>query len=138
MKAFFRKLAIQFSSFMSGRNGFDNLGIAILCGSLLLQFLALSTGIFAFLLLSYVLYAWMLFRIFSKNKAKRSNENVKFISWYENTGTRIRQFCNRVRWMRKYKYFKCPYCKTLLRLNRGCGEKSICCPKCGRRFHAKA
>jgi len=139
MRAFFRNLAIRFSALMSGRYGLDNLGIAVFCCSLLLQFLALSTGISVFLLVSCVLYAWMLFRIFSKkNKAKRSLENVKFTSWYENTGNRIRQFCYRVRWMRKYKYFKCPHCKALLRLNRGCGEKSICCPKCGHRFHTRA
>ena len=37
-----------------------------------------------------------------------------------------------------YKYFKCPNCKVLLRLKRGCGEKEITCVRCQHRFKQKA
>ena len=33
---------------------------------------------------------------------------------------------------------KCPQCKQLLRLKRGCGEKQITCAKCGHQFQQKA
>lgn len=80
----------------------------------------------------------MLFRVLSKNKYKRTEENRKFVYWSENALLKTRQFFRRVKGMRQYKYFKCPRCKTLLRLNRGAGAKNICCPKCKYQFHIKA
>ena len=136
--SFFRKLERRFAAFMSSRNGMDNLGIALLCASLAIQMIALFTRLSILFPISYALYIWMLFRIFSKNKYKRAEENRKFVYWSENALLKTKQFFRRVKGMRQYKYFKCPRCKTLLRLNRGSGEKSVCCPKCGHRFHMKA
>ena len=136
--SFFKKTSRRFTRFMSQRNGIDALGGALLCVSLALQVVSLLTKSPILMLLSYGLYIWLLFRIFSKNKVKRAEENRKFILWYEKLILKTKQFFRRLRGMRQYKYFKCPQCKTLLRLNRGAGEKNICCPKCSYRFHVKA
>ena len=136
--SFFRKLGRKFTYFMSQRNGMDNLGFVQFGCCLLVQILALMFQAPLLILINYALYGWLLFRIFSKNKAKRGEENRKFVVWSERTILKIKQCFRRVKGMKQYKYFKCPQCKTLLRLNRGAGEKDICCPKCGHPFHTKA
>jgi transcription elongation factor Elf1 len=40
--------------------------------------------------------------------------------------------------MKKYKYFKCPECKSWLRLPRGVGEVTVTCGKCRHAFKQKA
>ena len=136
--SFFKMLSRRFMAFMSTRNGFDQLSMAILFTSLLLQLVGSITGLNVILFLSIALYGWALFRIFSKRNPQRAVENQKFLSWWTPIGTKIRQFALRLKLRKQYKYFKCPHCKTLLRMSRGAGEKDICCPKCQNRFKMKA
>ncbi len=135
---FFKLLSRRFMAFMSERNGFDQLSVAILIGSLLLQIIGSAVGLNVIMFLSIALYGWALFRIFSKRNPKRATENQKFLTWWTPIGTKIRQFFLRLKLRRQYKYFKCPQCKALLRMSRGAGEKDICCPKCQNRFKMKS
>ena len=128
--SFFKMLSRRFMAFMSTRNGFDPLSMAILIGSLLLQIIGSITGLNVILFLSIALYGWALFRVFSKRNPNRAAENQKFLAWWTPIGTKVRQFILRLKLRRQYKYFKCPQCKSLLRMSRGAGEKEICCPKC--------
>ena len=136
--SFFRKLIYRFARFMSGRNGPDQLGMALLVTSLVIQILMPLTGFFWLIYLSYALYILFLFRFFSKNKYKRQEENRKFMFFFGNAVLKIRQFFRRLKGMKHYRYFKCPQCRTLLRLNRGAGEKEIHCPRCGYEFRKRA
>ena len=136
--SFFKMLSRRFMAVMSTRNGFDQLSMAILISSLLLQLIGSITGLNVILFLSIALYGWALFRIFSKRDPKRAEENQKFLSWWTPMGTKIRQFFLRLKLRKQYKYFKCPQCGALLRLTRGAGEKDVCCPKCQNRFKMKA
>ena len=124
--SFFKMLSRRFMAFMSTRNGFDQLSMAILISSLLLQLIGSITGLNVILFLSIALYGWALFRIFSKRDPKRAEENQKFLSWWTPMGTKIRQFFLRLKLRKQYKYFKCPQCGALLRLTRGAGEKDVC------------
>ena len=136
--SFLRQLGRRFAAFMSGRNGIDQLGFASLMMSLLLQIIGSFAGSGLLLLLSLALYAWSLFRIFAKKSYKREEENRKFVLGWQTMKTKARQFYLRLKGSRQYKYFKCPQCKALLRVNRGEGEKEICCPKCQNRFRIKS
>ncbi len=136
--SFFKMLSRRFMAFMSGRNGFDQLSMAILIGSLLLQLVGSLTGLNVILFLSIALYGWALFRIFSKRSPNRAAENQKFLAWWTPISTKIRQFILRLKLRKQYKYFKCPQCGALLRMSRGAGEKDICCPKCQNRFKMKS
>ena len=135
---FLRKLAYGFARFMSVRNGPDQLGMALLIASLVIQIAIPFSGLYWLVYISYGLYGWFLFRFFSKNKWKRQEENRKFMSFFRNAVLKTKQFFRRLKGIKQYKYFKCPQCKTLLRLNRGAGEKDIHCPRCGHEFHKKA
>ena len=135
---FLRNLGQRIAAFMNGRNGFDQLGLACIIGSLALQVIASVSGFPLLMLLSLAAYGYSLFRIFSRKSYKRQQENEKFSAWWADVKTKTVQLWKRLKLCRQYKYFKCPQCKTLLRLSRGGGEKDICCPKCQHRFKQKS
>ena len=136
--SFFRQLLFRLARFMSCRNGLDQLGMALIIASFVIQIFIPFTGLYQLIYLSYGLYGWFLFRFFSKNKYKRQEENRKFMVFFRNAVLKTKQFFRRLKGMKQYKYFRCPQCKTLLRLTRGTGEKEIHCPRCSHEFHKKA
>ena len=135
---FMRNLLFRFARFMSGRNGSDQLGTALILAAFVIQIAIPLTGFFWLIFFSYGLFGLFLFRFFSKDLYRRQEENRKFLSFFRNAVLKTKQFFMRVKGMKQYKYFRCPQCKTLLRLTRGTGEKDIRCPRCGHEFHKKA
>ena len=85
-----------------------------------------------------LLAVYTLFRIFSRNTAKRRQENDKYIAWRRDFSTTASQSWNRLKNIRKYKYFKCPECHAMLRLPRKVGEVNVTCKHCGHTFSKKA
>ena len=136
--SFFQRLKMSIARFMQGRHGADNLGMFTLIAGLACSLLASFTGIGLLSLVGLGLYVWTLFRMFSRNHEKRLAENRKYIELTSGWKTKSSQFVKRRINRSQYKYFKCPNCKVLLRLKRGCGEKEITCVRCGHQFKQKA
>ena len=135
---FMQRLKEGFMRFMQGRHGADQLGMFTLIAGLILSLTASFTGVPVLSFLGLALYIVTVFRMFSRNHEARLKENQKYISLTSGWSTKARQAIRRLRNRREYKYFKCPNCKVLLRLKRGCGEKDITCVRCGHQFHQKA
>ena len=133
---FLKMLGRRFVAFMSGRNGFDQLSMGILIGSLLLQIIGSIAGLNVIMFLSIALYGWALFRVFSKRDPSRAAETQKFLNWWTPIATKIRQFFLRLKLRKQYKYFKCPGCGTWLRVPRGKGKIHINC-RCGYTLYRK-
>ena len=132
-----QRLKERIASFMLGRHGPDNLGMFTLIAGLVCSILGSLTGIGLLSLIGFALYVWTLFRMFSKNNEKRWEENRKYIELSSNWKTKYRQFINRTKNRKEYKYFKCPNCKLLLRVKRGSGEREITCARCEHKFTHK-
>ena len=135
---FLQRIKESLSRFMQGRHGADNLGMFTLIAGLACTLLGSFTRIGIFSLLGTVLYFWTIFRMFSRNHEKRLAENRKYIELTSGWKLKSSQFVKRMKNRKNYKYFKCPNCKVLLRLSRGCGEKEITCVRCGHQFKEKA
>ena len=135
--SFLQRLRETIMRFMQNRHGPDNLGMFTLIAGLVASILGSFTGIGLLSLIGFALYVWTLFRMFSKNNEKRWAENRKYIELSSNWKTKIRQFINRMKNRREYRYFKCPNCKLLLRSKRGSGEKEITCARCEHKFTHK-
>ena len=135
---FWQKIKLSIARFMQGRHGPDNLGMFTLIAGLVFSLLSSFTRIGLLSLIGFGLYVWTLFRMLSRNNEKRIAENRKYIELTSNWKTKARQFTKRLKNRRDYKYFKCPNCKVLLRLKRGCGEKDITCVRCGYQFKQKS
>ena len=120
--SFFKMLSRRFMAFMSGRNGFDQLSMAILLCSLLLQFVGSLTGLNVILVLSIALYGWALFRIFSKRDPKRAEENQKFLQLTAKPRKYLKLIKLQWKDRKTHRYFICGVCGQMLRSRRYLGD----------------
>ena len=133
-----QRIKASLQRFMMGRHGADQLSLALLIAGLALSLLTTITRLTLFYWLGIIAYVWGIFRMFSRNDAKRSEENLRWVTFWTKCKTEIKQFFVRLKNVRKYKYFKCPQCKARLRLPRKVGEVTVTCSKCKNQFRKKA
>lgn len=136
--SFWQKMKMNLARFMEGRYGVDYLGNFTLYAGLILTILDMFLGSGLLGLMGMALYVITVFRMFSKNREKRMVENRKYIELTGDWKKKFHQFKLRMKNSKQYKYFKCPNCKALLRLNRGCGQKHVTCARCKHEFDQKA
>ncbi len=113
---------------MKGRYGTDKLNTVILMTGLIFCLISLFLQGWANLLMTVISYVCLftsLFRCLSRNTYKRYQENRKFLLTLE----RVKD--------REHKYFTCPNCHQSVRVPKGKGKISICCPKCRNKFIKK-
>ena len=133
-----QRIKMALARFMMGRHGADQLSLALLIAGLVLSLLTSLTGFAVFYWLGLAGYIWGIFRMFSRNEAKRADENLRWVKFWTELKTNVKQFFVRIKNMRKYRYFKCPECKARLRLPRKVGEVTVTCGKCRHQFKQKA
>ena len=125
----FRKIGDWFRNFMMGRYGQDRLGTVLFAVGLGAMFVSMIFGRFlwasAFSFLSWVLFLWCIFRMYSKNIEARSRENRAFTNFVAHLKDK------------NHRYFRCPQCRQTVRVPRGRGRINIRCPKCNRQFIKK-
>lgn len=117
---------------MMGRNGTDQLSIALLIAGFVISLF--SNFFWPLIFLSYAIYIWMLFRMFSRNLPARQRENQVFLrvwrpitQWFSFQRTRFRD-------RKLYRYFKCPHCGLRLRAPKSRGKIQVTCQKCHTEF----
>ena len=124
--------------FMIGRYGNDGMN-RFLAGAGLVVFLLSS--LFRSLLLRWLAYGllgWSIYRMFSRNTAKRSQENAVFYAFRRKFSADAQE--KKLEWSQRdqYRYFRCPQCGQKLRVPTGRGKIEITCPKCSREFIKKS
>ena len=133
---FFRKIGNALARFMYGRNGFDQLGIAMLWLSIILDIAAIFVRSTLLDAAGLAIWVIVLFRIFSKNLTKRRDENSAYLRLVWQVKNKSRNYKQR-RQDTEHKYFTCKCCKTVCRVPVGKGKIRITCPKCGNKIDAK-
>ncbi|MDY5219320.1 MAG: hypothetical protein SPH82_01910 [Eubacteriales bacterium] len=128
----------SFRRFMTGRHGSDQLSFALLIGGIVLSLLSSITRIMIFYYLGLAAYIWAIFRMFSRNTAKRTAENAKYLEFTRNFRTNVSQSFVRLPNVKQSPYFRCPECTARLRLPRKVGEVTVTCGKCHHQFKQKA
>ena len=131
----------MFDRLFAGRNGIDQLNIAlfvlaILCwiGSLFAPTRGLANLLHWACLLAA---AFCCVRAFSQNLGRRQQENQKFLAMTR--GFRIgRNWRAKMEQKRQYKVFKCPSCGVKLRVPRGKGKIKVTCRQCGASFEERS
>lgn len=123
--------------FMWGRYGNDRLNQFLMICAIVLMFISFfGGGLFYTLSFAVMIYAY--FRMFSKNTAKRAEEN----RWYLQREMKVRGIWNKKKkefQQRKvYHIYKCPNCKQKIRVPKGRGRIAITCRKCGNEFVKKS
>lgn len=131
----------MFRRFFYGRNGADQLSLAVTILAVLLSFIpAVQIGTFILPLgtvLGMAALAYAIFRMLSKNVVKRRQENLKFTNilykikqWFKGIGARRAD-------AKTHKVFRCPRCRQKLRVPRWKGKITITCSRCGNKFVKK-
>lgn len=123
----------KFARFMMGRYGVDQFSKFLTIFTIVLMVL----GLFIHPILYYlgiVGMIYMYFRIFSRNRVKRSAEN----QWYLRKSYAVRNWFDKKKRMWKlkktHKIFKCPTCSQKIKVPKGRGRIEIRCTKCGTKF----
>ena len=131
MRNFLFRMAGKIRSFFYGRNGFDDLAkhslILSIVVFLIYGFLPQGILKLIFSLITYGLMIYAYFRILSKKIYKRTQENKKYLGAINMTKTRWKQ-------RKTHKFYRCPKCKTWLRVPKGRGKITITCVKCSTKF----
>ena len=143
--SFFRKIGNAIVRFMYGRNGTDQLNIALLWAWVALKVMQLivNIGPDSFAVIG-VIFNWLdmavlivvLFRTYSKNLYKRREENSKWLRFWwkvKNAGKGAKERHAD----KEHKYFTCKQCKAICRVPVGKGKVVITCPRCGNKIEGK-
>lgn len=122
---------------MYGRyGGRDDLNLFLIVVALILSLFAPYTSIWVMLVSDLFMFL-ALFRVFSRNIVKRTEENRTF---REKTAG-IRRFFRMVKLNlsdKSHHYVMCPRCHTILRVPKGHGKVEITCRQCGKVFKARS
>ena len=142
MRNFFYQLSSATARFMYGRNGGDQLNVALLVVYLAMCHLQAAftrnhSVSMALHLLTLAVAAVVLFRMFSRNLEQRRGENARFLEWWHPIQRRFSGARQR-RLDKEHKYFTCKSCKTICRVPAGKGKIEITCPKCGQKIIGKS
>ena len=123
--------------FMYGRYGNDQFNLSLIGTYLVLYLLFVLTGFAPLYWLSLVLIAYSLFRLLSRNPARRRSENARFLS-IVNPVLRWLRLRRTIHRDKEHRYFKCPNCGQQLRVPRGKGKITVTCRGCGASFQEKS
>ena len=122
---------------MAGRHGFDTLTGDMLVLWLLIGFINSFIGSRIVSLVILVFPAFAVWRMFSKNLAKRDAENAKYLKLRRKTVDFFKLSKRKFSERKTHKYYKCSNCSAQLRVKREKGEHTVVCPKCGKELHVK-
>lgn len=120
----------MFGRMFIGRNGPDQLSLAMMLLALVLSFVP-WTYMF---ILSLALTGTAIWRMFSRNIDKRRKENFMLMKLVNNIKTWYYKLNARRQQNKQYRIFKCPQCGQKLRVPRGKGKVAIKCSKCGNKL----
>ena len=135
---FLDRLRASLARFMAGRYGVDQLSYAMVVAALVLTVLGALTRLGLLTLLADALLIVSFVRMLSKNRVRRAQENQLYLQKTLGVRKGSREWLNRVKNSKQYRYFVCPKCKTRLRVPRGVGSVTITCKHCGTKFDKKA
>ena len=126
---------------MIGRNGMDALNRFIVVISAFFAILGIIADDAGKATLNSValIFIWIaIFRMFSRNLARRSDENNRYTKAKYRLFSKLKNI--KERWVQRkdYKFFVCPNCRATLRVPRGRGKIKIVCRKCGNSFIGKS
>lgn len=131
----------KLSAFFRGRYGADQLSHGMLVAYLVLAILTvfLSNGIIRAILnvAALTVSILMFYRMFSRNIAKRTAENQKYLRFLQSVKQWFLLHRNKWKYRKTHVYRKCPHCGIDIRLPRKSGEHICDCPKCGDAFDVK-
>ena len=119
---------------MQGRYGNDELNNALYITFIVLWIVTLITKKPYFYWIGLVALGYSLYRSFSRDHLKRSNERLWFLKKLEQVKKLPKQLKQRWDQRNTHKFYRCSKCGVTIRIPKGKGQIEITCPKCGNKF----
>ena len=131
----------RFMRFMYGRYGMDEFNFFLLVFAMVVLIIAIFVPVPASLIIRLIALAataFAVFRALSKNRYARNKElkaynKIRFAI----TGV-FKRIKIRFSQRKTHGFYRCPECKTTVRVPKGRGKIRISCPKCGNTFIRKS
>lgn len=135
----------KMADWMRGRNGMDHFSVFLSWAAMICLFLSWIPHLAILNTVALVLLIYSYFRVFSRNIAKRSEENRRYLlcmgkvrGWWWSIRNWFRRLPGRVKQAPEYHIYKCPQCSQKIRIPRGKGKIIVRCPKCGNEFQKRS
>ena len=133
----------SFRNFMNGRYGMDKLNFFLLILSagivITLRIITAFVGYYGLSYLGFIPVVFVIIRALSRNIQMRRIENERFEKFWTGMVKFFRSIPQFFRDRRQYKYFRCPKCRTKLRVPRMGGKTlEITCRNCQEKFKIRA
>ena len=125
-------------TWMSGRNGWDELTVFVLSIAIILMLVNVFVRTFILSIISLVLMVYVCWRILSRNAEEREVENSVFLDFVSPIIPWFRHPAAAAKEVRTYTHLSCPECGQRVRVPRKKGKIRITCPKCQAKFEAKS
>lgn len=137
MKQLWEKIMAYLKRYTDGCYGMDELSNVLYVIALILIFVSLLPHCRILYYISLILIFITAFRFFSKETGKRMQEKELFLKAFSEIKKDISAQKRHWQDRKTYKYFKCPHCRTYIRIPKGHGKVIITCPKCRTQFERK-
>lgn len=121
-------------TFMIGRYGIDSFSKFLMGIALTLCILDIFVNNIFINSWFIVIIIYVYYRMFSRNHAKRYQENMKFLQIKNKFLTRFRSEKSIMKQRKTHHIYKCPNCNQKIRIPKGKGRICITCPKCKTEF----
>lgn len=126
----------KLAAWMQGRYGIDPLYKGLLGIYIVILVLNIFIGSQILSVLGIAVLAFAMYRFFSKQTAKRAEENRRYVALRDRVKKKAMLTFNRIRYFKTHRYRECPSCHTMLRLKKQVGTITVNCPKCHNTFQA--
>lgn len=136
--SFFKKASAWLKRFFTGCYGGDQLSMAMTYAALVLILLGALPRMEFLLFAAYALVIWSFIRMFSRNITARRRENEWFLGKTGPLVTKFFQALTRFRNRKLYVYFRCPGCRSWLKVPRGAGRVTVTCGHCSQQTNRTA
>ncbi len=134
MYRFFDRLRM----FFYGRNGVDPLGkfsmVIYLMVAIVNVFVRNLSSRYLLMTVQWIILAFILFRILSRNIYARQRENQVFERVFQKFKSPLKLLGDRIKNIKTKRYRTCPNCKAVSRLPIKRGKHFVKCPKCNIPF----
>jgi len=133
------KFRQKLTGFMYGRNGTDQITIALLFLYTILAVISIFAPTYYISPIMLFIAAYAIFRMMSKNVYKRRSEAEKFAKITSNLTRHFNFNLTKLKLkeIKTHRYKSCPHCKKTLRLPKKTGKHTVNCPCCQQKFEMR-
>ncbi len=125
MQSFFRSLQTRLQRFTFDRYGNDELSRLLSGAAVVLLLLSLIPGLKFLCLIAIILLLLSSARCLSKNKYARQCERTRYLSARYKLKQKLQLQWDRWRERKTRRYYRCPHCKTVIRITKPARGKKI-------------